>query len=47
LPGVARDGFRGNDEAVPPSVSAGQDRFSEWYPRPDSNRRYRLERAAC
>ena len=22
-------------------------RFSDWYPRPDSNRRYRLERAAC
>ena len=29
------------------AFSAGQDRFSEWYPRPDSNRRYRLERAAC
>ena len=39
--------FDGNAEAVRPSVSAGQDRFSEWYPRPDSNRRYRLERAAC
>ena len=35
-----------NDEATPPSVSAGQDRFSDGYPRPDSNRRYRLERAA-
>jgi integrase len=39
--------FVGNDEAALDSVSAGQDRFSEWYPRPDSNRRYRLERAAC
>ncbi len=39
--------FDGNEEAARPSVSAGQDRFSEWYPRPDSNRRYRLERAAC
>jgi len=39
--------FDGNGEAAHPSVSAGQDRFSEWYPRPDSNRRYRLERAAC
>jgi len=28
-----------------PSVSAGQGPFSAWYPRPDSNRRYRLERA--
>jgi integrase len=37
----------GNAEAAPPSVSAGQDRFSTAYPRPDSNRRYRLERAAC
>jgi hypothetical protein len=36
-----------NDEAAPPSVSADQDRFSVSYPRPDSNRRYRLERAAC
>ena len=36
-----------NDETVLPSVSAGQDRFSDLYPRPDSNRRYRLERAAC
>jgi integrase len=36
-----------NDEAAPISVSAGQDRFSSEYPRPDSNRRYRLERAAC
>jgi integrase len=39
--------FGGIREAAHPSVSAGQDRFSEWYPRPDSNRRYRLERAAC
>ena len=36
-----------NDEAARNSVSAGQDRFSDEYPRPDSNRRYRLERAAC
>jgi hypothetical protein len=36
-----------NAEAVPPSASAGQDHFSDEYPRPDSNRRYRLERAAC
>jgi len=36
-----------NDEAAPPSVSAGQDRFSDLYPRRDSNPRYRLERAAC
>ena len=39
--------FVGNDEEAPSSVSAGQSPFSEWYPRPDSNRRYRLERAAC
>ena len=37
----------GNAEGVLPSVSAGQDPFSDSYPRPDSNRRYRLERAAC
>jgi integrase len=37
----------GNGETAPPSVSAGQDRFPSLYPRPDSNRRYRLERAAC
>jgi hypothetical protein len=37
----------GYDEAAPPSVSAGQDRFSDLYPRRDSNPRYRLERAAC
>jgi integrase len=36
-----------NAEATPPSVSAGQGRFSVLYPRPDSNRRYRLERATC
>jgi hypothetical protein len=36
-----------NEEAALPSVSAGQDRFPDVYPRPDSNRRYRLERAAC
>jgi hypothetical protein len=51
LPGVApvlpEPHSSRNDEAAPDSVSAGQDRFSEWYPRPDSNRRYRLERAAC
>ena len=39
--------FGRHDETVPISVSAGQDRISDWYPRPDSNRRYRLERAAC
>ena len=37
----------GNEKAAPPSVSAGQDRLSDLYPRPDSNRRYRRERAAC
>ena len=37
----------GHEEAAPPSVSAGQDRFSDLYPRRDSNPRYRLERAAC
>jgi integrase len=36
-----------NAETAPPSVSAGQGRFSVLYPRPDSNRRYRLERATC
>jgi hypothetical protein len=39
--------FAGDAEGPPSSVSAGQSPFSEWYPRPDSNRRYRLERAAC
>jgi hypothetical protein len=51
LPGVApvlpETHSSRNDEAAPDSVAAGQDRLSEWYPRPDSNRRYRLERAAC
>jgi hypothetical protein len=43
-------GFSGEMAALrvareaPSSVSAGQSPFSEWYPRPDSNRRYRLER---
>jgi hypothetical protein len=37
----------GNAEGAPPSVSAGQGPFSDLYPRPDSNRRYRRERAAC
>ena len=50
LPSVARARIRirirGIEEAAPLSVSAGQDRFSDVYPRPDSNRRYRLERAA-
>ena len=46
-PALPRPDFGPNEEAVPDSVSAGQDRFSDWYPRPDSNRRYRLERAAC
>ena len=36
--------IHGNGEAAPTSVSAGQGRFSGSYPRPDSNRRYRLER---
>jgi hypothetical protein len=35
-----------NAEEAPPSASAGQDPL-DLYPRPDSNRRYRLERAAC
>ena len=34
-------------EEAPPSVSAGQGPLSDLYPRPDSNRRYRRERAAC
>ena len=37
----------GNAEEAPPSVSAGQGPLSDLYPRPDSNRRYRRERAAC
>jgi len=36
-----------DEEAALTSDSACQDRLSKWYPRPDSNRRYRLERAAC
>ena len=36
-----------NAEEALPSVSAGQDPFSQLYPRRDSNPRYRLERAAC
>jgi hypothetical protein len=36
-----------NAEEAPSSDSAGQDLWSNLYPRPDSNRRYRLERAAC
>ena len=39
--------FGGNEEEALISVSAGQSPFSVLYPRPDSNRRYRLERAAC
>jgi integrase len=39
--------FDPDEEAAPSSVSAGQNRSSTLYPRPDSNRRYRLERAAC
>ena len=46
-PALPRPDFGGNDEAALDSVSAGQDRFVDEYPRPDSNRRYRLERAAC
>jgi hypothetical protein len=34
-----------NTEGAPPSVSAGQDPFTDLYPRRDSNPRYRLERA--
>ena len=37
----------GNADEAPPSVSAGQGLLSDLYPRPDSNRRYRRERAAC
>ena len=51
LPRVARalpePDSEGNTEGAPPSVSAGQDPFSDLYPRRDSNPRYRLERAAC
>ena len=47
LPHVAEPDPERIEEAAPLSVSAGQDRFSDVYPRPDSNRRYRLERAAC
>ena len=51
LPRVARvlpePNSEGNIEGAPPSVSAGQDPFSDLYPRRDSNPRYRLERAAC
>ncbi len=36
-----------NVEEAPASVSAGQGPLSDLYPRPDSNRRYRRERAAC
>ena len=36
-----------NEQAALPSVSAGQGRFSDEYPRRDSNPRYRLEMAAC
>jgi integrase len=46
-PALPRPDSDGNDEAAPDSVSAGQERFVDEYPRPDSNRRYRLERAAC
>jgi hypothetical protein len=35
----------GNDQGALTNVSAGQNPFSPLYPRPDSNRRYRLERA--
>ena len=51
LPRVARalpEPFSAEEpEEVPTSVSAGQDLFSDLYPRRDSNPRYRLERAAC
>ncbi len=36
-----------NPEGAPASVSADQGPSSDLYPRPDSNRRYRRERAAC
>ncbi|GAA4726247.1 hypothetical protein GCM10023350_06220 [Nocardioides endophyticus] len=39
--------FGRNAEEALSSVFAGQGPFSDLYPRPDSNRRYRLERAAC
>ncbi len=46
-PAVVQRGGRRNGEEAPSHVSAGQDPVSALYPRPDSNRRYRLERAAC
>ncbi len=46
-PALPEPDSTGNAEGAPHSVSAGQDPFSDLYPRPDSNRRYRLERAAC
>ncbi len=46
-PALPEPDLGGNAEGAPASVSAGQDPFSDLYPRPDSNRRYRRERAAC
>ncbi|GAB3769406.1 hypothetical protein GCM10027600_24210 [Nocardioides ginsengisegetis] len=40
-------GLERNADGALPSVSAVQGPYSGMYPRPDSNRRYRLERAAC
>ena len=45
LPPYRGGAFASNCERARTSVSAGQSPFS-WYPRPDSNRRYRLGRAA-
>jgi hypothetical protein len=53
-----RDAFAGGEAGMPfPHLLCHARSFSEavshkspgqaWYPRPDSNRRYRLERAAC
>ena len=44
-PALPQPDSAGNAEGAPPSVSAGQDPFSDLYPRRDSNPRYRLERA--
>jgi hypothetical protein len=37
-------GSRRTERAARASASADGDRFSDWYPRPDWNRRYRLKR---
>ena len=46
-PRVARSPFESKRRSGPEQRLQGQDRLRKWYPRPDSNRRYRLERAAC